>query len=345
MSRLSFALRYWQSLTCATPSSGVPGSGRSPAGYGFWQRYRASLTAADLPLGRPALEGSELKAPGSSHLRSVSDQPPADVLVLDRAGRNERDQVPRTVGARRYWAVPAAAAVGMLAIGVSLWLSAFVGRPGQSPGQANVGHSWPLPFVTASGQAVRPVQGSYPGLGLKAVQIPVASLTSTLAKAFSEGQAAGSASVTGFEFRSSENTNLCLSAGDNGPTAGQNRDRVEVARCSLQRNEIWIPEQWEINGSRYTHLVNYQYQSECMQADGIGGMSNGHLVELWNCYAADNESWDFGDWYNAVESGIRSYPIFVQSGRFCLDADKFDFGVGDAVNIWSQYASSSQFWS
>jgi hypothetical protein len=63
------------------------------------------------------------------------------------------------------------------------------------------------------------------------------------------------------------------------------------------------------------------------------------------CLPRGNESWDFGDWDKAVSAGGRSYPLFVRSGRLCLDADKYDLRVGTPVRIWTRYEAANQFWS
>jgi hypothetical protein len=189
------------------------------------------------------------------------------------------------------------------------------------------------------------VRGTYPGEGLQAVAIPVKSLPPSLAAAFRQGRTAGALTVMGYEFRNAEDNSLCLTAVNTGPMAGKNHDRVEIAKCGLTANQIWIPEQWEINGTTFTRLVSDEYQSMCLNASNVGGLSNGHRVQLWNCYPANNESWDFGDWYRNVKPGVHSYPICLHTDRLCLDADKFDFRDGDRVNIWTQYPTATQFWS
>jgi hypothetical protein len=35
----------------------------------------------------------------------------------------------------------------------------------------------------------------------------------------------------------------------------------------------------------------------------------------------------------------------VESARLCLDADKYSYGDGAAVNLWTQYSAAWQFWS
>ena len=84
----------------------------------------------------------------------------------------------------------------------------------------------------------------------------------------------------------------------------------------------------------------------CLNADNRGGgMRVGRIVQLWDCYPAGNEAWDFGDWHTAVSAGGRSYPLFARSGRLCLDADKYDLRDGTPVRVWTQYAAANQFWS
>lgn len=74
-------------------------------------------------------------------------------------------------------------------------------------------------------------------------------------------------------------------------------------------------------------------------------MKSGSVVQLWDCYGADNESWDFGDWYNGLKAGASSYPIFVRYSNLCLDADKYDLRDDTTVILWNQYAADNQFWS
>ena len=120
---------------------------------------------------------------------------------------------------------------------------------------------------------------------------------------------------------------------------------VVVSTCRGAPNQVWIPLQWEVKGIRFTHLVSDRYQSMCLNANNLGGMSNGHIVQLWDCYPAGNEAWDFGDWHAAVSAGTRSYPLFARNGRLCLDADKYDLRDGTSVRIWTQYPTANQFWS
>ena len=194
-------------------------------------------------------------------------------------------------------------------------------------------------------QAALAVRGSYPGEGLKTVPVPVKSLPPKLAAVFRQGRTAGAATVTGYEFRSAQGKSLCLTAADTGPAAGKDRDPVEVATCRLTANQIWIPEQWDVNGSTFTHLVSVRYPSKCLNAKKInGGMSSGQPVMLWDCYRANNESWDFGDWYRNAKPGHHSYPILLHTDRLCLDVDDA-YGESGAVDIQAQQAAPGQFWS
>ena len=201
-------------------------------------------------------------------------------------------------------------------------------------------------WVTAGHSTAQPLGiGEFPRLHPKTVTIPLAKLSPSLAQVFRQGMPAGTSSIPGFVFRNSGDTNLCLAATTTGPLAGENQDPVGVRNCDLAPNEIWIPEQWETEGTRFTWLVNYKYQSKCLNADHVGGLTKGEVVQLWDCYPAGNEAWDFGDWYQSVSSGTSSYPIYLGSGSLCLDADKFDLRDGTAVHIWDQYDTATQFWS
>ncbi|MBV9796007.1 MAG: ricin-type beta-trefoil lectin domain protein [Actinobacteria bacterium] len=199
--------------------------------------------------------------------------------------------------------------------------------------------------TAARGQSGPGARGSFPGASMQAVAIPVRSLTPALAAQFREGRTVHAATVAGFVFRNHEAGGLCLTAPDTGPQAGQNHDRVVVSTCHGSPNQVWIPLQWEVDGFRYTHLVSQRYQSMCLNADNLGGLANGRIVQLWNCYPAGNEAWDFGGWHAAVSAGTRSYPLFARDDRLCLDADKWDLRDGTQVRIWTQYPAANQFWS
>ncbi len=198
---------------------------------------------------------------------------------------------------------------------------------------------------SAHSQTPSGVLGSFPGMTMESVRIPVRSLTPALAAQFRQGRTAHATTVTGFVFRNHQAAGLCLTAPDTGAEAGQNRDPIVVSACRGAPNQVWIPLQWEVEGFRFTHLVSDRYQSMCLNANNLGGMSNGHIVQLWDCYPAGNEAWDFGDWHAAVSAGTRSYPLFARNGRLCLDADKWDLRDGTSVRIWTQYPAANQFWS
>jgi hypothetical protein len=198
-------------------------------------------------------------------------------------------------------------------------------------------------------QAGPTVFGTYPGKALQPVPVPVKSLGPQLVAAFRAGRTTGAATVTGYEFRSAQDTSLCLTAADTGAAAGKDRDPVIVAPCALAANQVWIPEQWDINGSGYTHLVSARYPSKCLNAKKVNsGLSSGQPVMLWDCYTANNESWDFGDWYQSVEQGHHAYPFLLHydphTGQLCLDVDN-SYGDSGAVKIRVQQATPNQFWS
>lgn len=187
------------------------------------------------------------------------------------------------------------------------------------------------------------IQTSYRGEGLKAVAIPVTSLTPTLQAAFRHGRTASAATITGYEFRNAQDASLCLTAVDTGPTAGHNGDRVELAACKLTPSQIWIPQQWEIDQELHTHLVSDKYQSMCLNADNIGGLRNGHRAQLWHCYPANNEAWSFADWYHNVKPGAHADRLCLH-GQICLGVDN-RYGHSGQVDIWSQSPVAGQFWS
>lgn len=236
------------------------------------------------------------------------------------------DPALRTDSAHRRWIIAASIATVVVVVVVVV-----AGMLALSPGQSKSAQSG--------------VQGTYPGGVVKTVSIPMKSLTPSLVTDFRKGRTAQFASVTGFEFRNAQDPALCLTAADTGPSAGRNRGQVKVAACQATPNQIWIPEQWEINGSAFTHLVSARYQKECLNVRKTGGaMRDGNATMLWTCYKANNESWDFGDWYRNVRSGQRSYPMLMHTDRFCLDVSD-TYGTSDEVDIRVQRVTPNQFWS
>jgi hypothetical protein len=203
-----------------------------------------------------------------------------------------------------------------------------VAQPGQPPAR----RSWPRIPAWAAGVAVTAVVA----LAVMAWIWPTGSASPTAGAPPSAAAPQPGPKPTG---------GPCLGAMTTGRRAGQNRDPVRVWDCSLTASEIWIPEQWEVRGARFSWLVNDEYQSKCLNADNIGGLAPDRIVQLWNCYSSNNEEWDFGDWYSGLRSGASSYPIFVKFSDLCLDADKFDLRDGTTVHIWNQYPTASQFWS
>jgi hypothetical protein len=181
---------------------------------------------------------------------------------------------------------------------------------------------------------------------VKIVQIPVTSLSPTLAANGGWSQAPACAPIVGVVFTNGA-ADLCLSANDTGLMAGLNGDAVRLAPCDLAKDQIWIPVQWQTSGSSSSWLANDEYQSKCLNADQIGGLRKGHRAQLWDCYRSStgNESWDFGDWYAHIMAGSGPYPLYLGSHEFCLDADKSDLAIGDEVLLWTEYGAPNQLWS
>ncbi len=280
---------------------------------------------------RQRLDGSRF--PGGTRPETGADATGSGTGPGDPLAQGEPVSArPRPRGRGRGPARSAAAAVTAVAVvAVLLWWQPW--RSADAP--------------AGSGGPV--ARGSYPGLSLKVIAIPVSSLTPALVESLRRGGTARGATVDGYAFRNMKNPGLCLTTADAGPAAGQNRDRVDVEPCDYAPDQVWLPLQWEVGGGRFTQLVSFRYQSKCLNAQYTGGrLADGHRTQLWNCDKTPNEHWDFGDWYQHVKDR-RAYPIFVESARFCLDADKYGFGnggTGAQVNIWSQYpGGKNQFWS
>lgn len=113
------------------------------------------------------------------------------------------------------------------------------------------------------------------------VRIPTGALPPALSSILGRGGRALPPTVTGFQVANSAD-DLCLSANIDGPTSGQNGDRVQLAGCSTANNEVWIPIQWDVTKDKLTWLVNYRYPTKCLNADnGHGGPADGRRVQLW----------------------------------------------------------------
>jgi hypothetical protein len=302
---------------------------------------RAESAASGLPLS-PASAGAAESEPVMTSTRSTPDFGfPFGPASLPGQPHSPGGQ--HTVRHRSWFrgrrGVAAVLSVAAVAATAAVVLVLMLSGPGAPPVKTAP------PGKTAPGTQPVP-KGAFPGLTLESVRIPVRSLTPTLAAEFRQGRTGHALMVLGFEFRNRGSAGLCLTAVNTGAKAGKNHDPVLVDTCSGTTNQIWIPLQWEVNGFRFTHLVNDQYQSMCLNADNRGGgMRVGRIVQLWDCYPAGNEAWDFGDWHTAVSAAGRSYPLFARSGRLCLDADKYDLRDGTPVRLWTQYAAANQFWS
>lgn len=251
--------------------------------------------------------------------------PPPDRPSVDRPS-------PEPAGHhRRRWMTAAVAVTVVVAVGVIASVLASSGGSASAP-------------VTGTQEDV---QGAYPGEGVKAVPIPVSSLTKSLASEFNKDRTKNAKTVNGYEFRNALNPSLCLTASETGSLAGQDQDPVQVTACKLTANQIWIPEQWDINDQPFTHLVSDQYQTMCLSAQKTGGNTrSGNMVYLLQCaYPAGNQAWAFQTWYQNVAQGHYSFPIFLSNKQsLCLDADQHANAAGNDVRLWDQYAIAGQFW-
>lgn len=305
---------------------------------------RADSPALDLP-------------PGPAHAASAGVEPavtstwPSPDLVSPSGtasvpgqphGRGGQHAARHRTWLRGRRGLAAALSVAAVPAAIAVVLTLALSSPGAPPARPAKPTA---PAKTPSGTQPVP-KGTFPGLALESVQIPVRSLSPALAAEFRQGRTEHALTVTGFVFRNRKAAGLCLTAVNTGATAGKRHDPVLVDTCTHTPNQIWIPLQWEVNGSPFTHLVNEQYQSMCLNADNRGGgMHVSSIVQLWDCYPAGNEAWDFGDWRTAVSARGQSYPLFARSGRLCLDADKYDLRDGTPVRLWTQYRAANQFWS
>jgi Ricin-type beta-trefoil lectin domain len=311
------------------------------------RRDRLGASRANLPgppdsLGPPASSGpANLTDPATSKPAYFLAQSPGTPGAYHSAGPPVPDRSAEPPGQyprRRAWFRGRGRLAAVLSVAAVAALAAVVlvlALPGSSAPAKPAAH----------GQTTSGVLGSFAGMTMEAVRIPVRSLTPVLAAQFRQGRTAHAATVTGFVFRNHEAAGLCLTAPDTGAKAGQDQDPIVVTTCHGAPDQVWLPLQWEVKGFRFTHLVSDRYQSMCLNANNLGGLNNGHIVQLWDCYPAGNEAWDFGDWHAAVSAGTRSYPLFARNGRLCLDADKWDLRDGTSVRIWTQYPAPNQFWS
>jgi ricin-type beta-trefoil lectin protein len=144
--------------------------------------------------------------------------------------------------------------------------------------------------------------------------------------------------VTGYEIRNSSD-NLCLDANDAGPTAGRSGDEVRLWDCYGAVNQEWIP---QYKSGTLAWLVNAKYPGMCLNADDTGGLANGRRAQLWNCYNSGNELWNVG---TLLANPLGAPLLLGAAGQsLALDADKYDLGNGDTVQVWAYYGGDNQTW-
>jgi hypothetical protein len=139
----------------------------------------------------------------------------------------------------------------------------------------------------------------------------------------------------------------CLDANNAGSTAGKNGDKVQLWGCfddpNGHANQWWVPVQTTLG---YTELINFQYQSKCLDADNSQGFVNGAKVQLWDCFNDvtnhPNQWWNFGP-----DGAFSSLPNRWGNGAKVLDANNAGSTAGqngDKVQIWAFLGGSNQSW-
>jgi hypothetical protein len=201
--------------------------------------------------------------------------------------------------------------------------------------------------VTAKTTGQKPGQGA---IRLRPVHVPLASLSPALRARFTRHGLAP-ATITTYEITSALPGNYCLDANDNGPTAGEDGDKVQVWSCTGNANQLWIPLQWEQNGTSLTDLVNDDYQTMCLNAnDYPNGLQNGALTQLYTCSPSDNgqELWNFGNWDAYRLSLVSDAYLFLDTTNFVL-ATTDPIADGNVVQIGipstAGYAWTDQLWT
>lgn len=321
---------YWSKSTVSRDWTGetLPTSNR------LWElANRLDLTAD----ARTELETLFQRAREARQARreNGSGAPPQPPVLPPTAPARAPTQQPRWRRPRRRWII--AAAAGVVVVATAVTAGVFALSPGKSPGTES----------SAGG-----VQRNFPGQPIKTVSVPVGSLATLQRKQFPQSKI--TKTMTGYEFRNALNPELCLTAGDTGPLAGQNRDPVALAPCKLAANQVWIPLDWDIKHNWYAHLVSAKYQTMCLDSEkNDGATSPGQPIMLYTChYKTGNQAWDILDWYQSVTLRHRSYPLCISNTvrpntvSHCIDADKPSGPDASApIRLWNQQAAAGQFWS
>jgi hypothetical protein len=196
---------------------------------------------------------------------------------------------------------------------------------------------------------------------LETTAVPANSLSPQVAQVLRRRIDAGGA-VTGYTLRNAYPTTVpgstasyCLTAVTTGRKAGANGDPVDATTCQAgDLSQVWIPAQYEASRTTYSWLVNAEYPSMCLNANNSGGgVHQRSGLQLWECYPPRanpgrfNEFWDFGTWLQAMQSGAKSYPLFLGSGNFSVDADDRSLGNGldtVSVSMIDHYTVAWEYW-
>jgi hypothetical protein len=126
---------------------------------------------------------------------------------------------------------------------------------------------------------------------------------------------------------------LCLDANDQGSTAGQNGDKVQLWTCNGGTNQRWGL-LTEDSAGNFT-LYNERYPDMCLNADDSGGLADGRKVQLWDCGTTSNFYWAVGAWSRCLAT-IHECVLPLESNNYAwqLNARVPGLGNGDYVQIW-----------
>lgn len=228
-----------------------------------------------------------------------------------------------------------ALAAGATALAVTAGLTAL--SAGTAAAASGAGPAKPAPVA-------KPTSGDTRAVPLSSIS-PALRQQAAAAHLSLGAKAAPAGYVYIVQMRSQMYSSSCVDANNYGPSAGNDRDIVQLWHCyndSVNHpNQWWIPVQ---SLSGYTELANYQYQGECLDADSSHGFQNGSQVQLWHCI--NNETTNSNQWwdYGPYESGYSVLPVDWNNNYRYLDVN--DAGPsagadGDKIQIWTPDNPSS----
>jgi hypothetical protein len=232
------------------------------------------------------------------------------------------------------------AAAAILVTGASLAPTATADDVRTPAGAAPAENAHPQDMKT-------PRAGAPGGLTLHPMEVPLTSLPAATQKAMrAQGKVTAQDTIVGYQIVN-DKYNKCLDANGSGPTAGQNRDKVQLWDCIAnpsKLNQGWVP--WQrTNG--YTELVNLEYTDPamCLDVDTSGGFVNGAKVQLWHCFGDDTNHQN--QWWNYALGSNTPIPVRWNGGTKVLDANVSGPTAGqngDQVQVWDYLDVDQQFW-